>query len=193
MNPMQRKRRSASDGLASAEEPGGNPWIALGLGANVGAAEEQLCQAIAELERHLGPLQVAPLYRSAPLSPIVQPDFLNTVVLAALPQAPERDLAGHAEELLALAKSLEHTAGRRSGPRDGPRPLDIDILFLGDLRLDRPSLTLPHPRLRQRRFVLAPLADLAPDLPLPPDGAPVAAVLATLGTDQRVERLSWSR
>lgn len=180
-----------TDDIASAVQET-DPWLVLGLGANVGAAEERLRWAIDQLEQELGRLRVAPLYRSAPLSPILQPDFLNTVVLARLPSAPQGEPSALAEEVLVLAKSLERAAGRRSGPRDGPRPLDIDLLLFGDLCLDRPALTVPHPRLRQRRFVLAPLADLVPDLPLPPDGAPVSTVLDSLGASQRVDRLPWT-
>jgi 2-amino-4-hydroxy-6-hydroxymethyldihydropteridine diphosphokinase len=83
-------------------------------------------------------------------------------------------------ELLALAKALELAAGRRRGARFGPRPLDIDLLLYGDLQISTPELTLPHPRLRERRFVLEPLAEIAPDLRIPPDGARVRDLLARL-------------
>jgi len=119
---------------------------------------------------------VAPLYRSAPVGPIAkQPDFLNTVVLAASDAAPE--------ELLSIAKLLEAAAGRTAGPRWGPRRLDIDILSVGELRRDDEALTLPHPRLRERGFVLAPLAAIAPGLRLPPDGRTAAELLAELATE----------
>ena len=75
--------------------------------------------------------------------------------------------------------------------RLGPRPLDVDILLYGDLLLDRPELTLPHPRMRERGFVLAPLAEIAPDLRLPPDGASVAELLARLGPVAGLERIGW--
>ena len=97
------------------------------------------------------------------------------------------------EAVLALAKRLEHEAGRRLDPlRDAPRPLDIDLLLCGADRRDRPELTVPHPRLRERRFVLAPLCDLDPELSLPPDGVGVAACLAALGNAQDVERIAWT-
>ena len=92
-------------------------------------------------------------------------------------------------DLLAVGKQLELAAGRRRGPRNTPRPLDIDLLLYDELVSQLPELTLPHPRLRQRRFALAPLAELAPDWPLPPDGRRVAEVLAELGEEQDVERL----
>lgn len=80
-------------------------------------------------------------------------------------------------DLLALCKALERAAGRRRSVRFGPRPLDIDLLLYGDLQLHTPELTLPHPRLRERRFVLEPLAEIAPDLRVPPDGATVRELL----------------
>ncbi len=107
-----------------------------------------------QLEASLGPLRVASLYRSRPVSPIAQPDFLNTAALARTALEPEA--------VLALGKALERAAGRRDGPRFGPRPLDIDLLLYGDERRDDPEMTLPHPRMRERGFVLAPLAEIAP-------------------------------
>jgi len=95
--------------------------------------------------------------------------------------------------VLALAKRIEALAGRRPGPRGADRPLDIDLLFHGASRRDGAELTLPHPALRRRRFVLAPLADLAPDLPLPPDGATARELLARLAPGQRAERWTPER
>lgn len=124
------------------------------------------------MEEALGPLRAASLYRTAAVSPIPQPDYLNTAVLASTSLEPG--------DLLALAKALELAAGRRRGPRFGPRPLDVDLLVYGDLQIAMPELTLPHPRLRERRFVLEPLAEIAPDLRVPPDGARVKDLLARL-------------
>jgi len=99
------------------------------------------------------------------------------------------------DALLALAKALELRAGRRRGVRLGPRPLDVDLLLWGTRTAAAPELTLPHPRLRERRFVLAPLADIAPDLLVPPGGATVAELLARLGPDSggELERIGWTR
>jgi 7,8-dihydro-6-hydroxymethylpterin-pyrophosphokinase len=98
-----------------------------------------------------------------------------------------------AEDLLAVLKALEHRQGRRQDQRDAPRPLDIDLLLHGEQTCHRPELTLPHPRLRQRRFALAPLVDLAPDLPLPPDGRSAASVLGQLEveTGGHAEPVPW--
>ena len=147
---------------------------------------------------------MAPLYRTAPISPIPQAEFLNSVVLAKLPPDGEAD----PYQILDQVKALEKLAGRCDGERFGPRPLDIDLLLFGDLvRRAEPDptdaragrggrsghdLILPHPRMRSRRFVLAPLSDLAPALKLPPDGAVVSDLLATLGSEQRAEKIGWS-
>lgn len=119
------------------------------------------------------------------MSSIPQPDFLNTVALGAS--------SASAERLLAAALEVEAELGRRrDGARDAPRTIDIDLLFAGDERRAGPGLVLPHPRLRERRFVLAPLADLAPDLPLPPDGATPRELLARLPARPWVRRLGTS-
>jgi len=153
--------------------------VALALGGNLGPVATTLRHALRHLEAVLGPLQTAPFYRTAAVSPAPQPDYLNTAALGRTTLPPDA--------VLALAKALEYSAGRRPGPRFGPRPLDVDLLLWGGLVLTRPELTLPHPRLRDRRFVLQPLADLAPDLALPPDGTTVRELLEGV-MDQRVER-----
>jgi 2-amino-4-hydroxy-6-hydroxymethyldihydropteridine diphosphokinase len=158
--------------------------VALALGGNLGAVEQTLAAALGQLASFLGPLSVASLYRSLPLSPLSQPDFLNTAAVAHTLLAPE--------EVLALAKALELAAGRRRGPRFGPRPLDIDLLLYGDRQADAAELTLPHPRLRERRFMLEPLAEIAPGWPVPPDGVAVAELLARLGDQPGVERVGWT-
>jgi 7,8-dihydro-6-hydroxymethylpterin-pyrophosphokinase len=98
-------------------------------------------------------------------------------------------------DLLAIAKELERAAGRRPGPRYGPRPLDVDLLLYGDLETPGPELILPHPRLAERRFVLQPLAEIAPNLRVPPSGATVAELLARLPedlpADPLVQKLDW--
>lgn len=157
--------------------------IALALGGNQGPAadiERTLRRALGDLEAALGPLRAAPLYRSAAVSPFPQPDFLNTAALVQTVLPPDA--------VLAVAKALERAAGRRHGVRFGPRPLDIDLLLYGDLRSSMPELTLPHPRLRERRFMLEPLAALAPDWPVPPDGTTVRELLERV-RGQAVERL----
>ena len=165
--------------------------MVFGLGSNVGDREAVLRWAVCRLRQLFGPLRVAPLYRTAAISPFPQPRFFNTVTVTQLPpnDAPDPD------RVLARIKALERRTGRRRGERDRPRTLDVDLLLYDDLVRTETSggeLILPHPRMRQRRFVLAPLHDLAPDLRLPPDGARVRDLLAALGSGQEVERIGWS-
>lgn len=88
-----------------------------------------------------------------------------------------------------MAKALELAAGRRRGPRLGPRPLDVDLLLYGDAIATYPELRLPHPALFERRFALQPLADLEPDRELPPEGRTVREVLAALPATPALEQL----
>jgi 2-amino-4-hydroxy-6-hydroxymethyldihydropteridine diphosphokinase len=112
-----------------------------------------------------------------------QPDFLNAAIRVRTDLEPE--------ELLGACKAVEAERGRiPGGRRHAPRPLDVDLLLLGDLELSTERLTLPHRALGSRRFVLAPLLELDPDLALP-DGTRLADLLAALPPDgERVERLS---
>jgi 2-amino-4-hydroxy-6-hydroxymethyldihydropteridine diphosphokinase len=126
---------------------------------------------------------VSSLYETEPVGEIPdQPDFLNAVVRIRTSLEPE--------ELLDVCKAIEAEHGRASGgPRHGPRPIDIDLLLLDDLELRTERLTLPHPEVTSRRFVLAPLLELDPELCLP-DGTELGAALERLGPDQRAERVS---
>jgi 2-amino-4-hydroxy-6-hydroxymethyldihydropteridine diphosphokinase len=160
----------------------------LGLGANLGSPGEIaaiLRQALDQLHDNLGELRVASLYRGAAVSTLPQPDFWNTAAVGRTALAPEA--------VLAIAKALEMAAGRRPGPRFGPRPLDIDLLLYGNLRSPAPELTLPHPRMAERRFVLAPLAEIAPELPLPPPlgATPAELLLRLTASAPPVQRLPW--
>ena len=120
------------------------------------------------------------LYETDPVGPIPdQPDFLNAALRIRTALAPE--------ELYETCKAVEIERGRVfAGPRQGPRSLDVDLLLLGDLELEGERLTLPHPGVRTRRFVLVPLLELEPDLHLP-DGTSLAETLAALGPGERVE------
>jgi 2-amino-4-hydroxy-6-hydroxymethyldihydropteridine diphosphokinase len=100
-----------------------------------------------------------------------QPDFYNAVAQAETKLAPRA--------LLAACKEIERDLGREPAGRHAPRPIDIDLLLLGDLHIDEPDLVIPHPDLTRRRFVLEPLLELAPELPY-------HEALADLGDDQRV-------
>jgi 2-amino-4-hydroxy-6-hydroxymethyldihydropteridine diphosphokinase len=125
---------------------------------------------------------VSSLYETEPVGEILdQPDFLNAAVRIATDLGPE--------ELLDLCKAIEIEQGRMfAAPRHGPRPLDVDLLLLGDLMVSGERLTIPHPELTERRFVLAPLLELDPELALP-DGTRLADALEALGPGQRAERV----
>lgn len=149
--------------------------------------EETLGWALRRLNVALGPLAASSLYRTRPLSsarPADDPDYLNAAAAGFTFLAPDAALA--------VAKLLELRAGRELAPRDAPRPLDIDLLLYDDLVLDHPELTLPHPGLAERRFVLEPLADVAPERRVPPHGRRVRELLAAVAGQEGVERIGWS-
>jgi 2-amino-4-hydroxy-6-hydroxymethyldihydropteridine diphosphokinase len=155
----------------------------LGLGSNVGDREQHLRAAVRLLREHGVEVEaVSSLYETEPVGEILdQPDFLNAAVRIGTRLEPE--------ELLDLCKAIEVEQGRMFGaPRHGPRPLDIDLLLLGDVELHGERLSLPHPELTSRRFVLAPLLELDPELALP-DGTRLADALGALGEGQRAERV----
>jgi 2-amino-4-hydroxy-6-hydroxymethyldihydropteridine diphosphokinase len=158
--------------------------VAFGLGSNLDDREAALCRAARLLSRRLARARLSSLYRSAPLDHTAQPPFLNAVLVGSSRLDPE--------QLLGWAKAIEWTAGRKARRRFGPRELDIDLLVYGELSLDRPELHLPHPRLRQREFVLAPLAEIAPTLRIPPDRSTPAGLLELVKGQQGVERTDWS-
>lgn len=135
-----------------------------GIGSNLGDRVEHLQFAVEGLAAQAGHVvALSPVYETEPVGGPPQPDFLNAVVAVETELSPR--------ELLRVAKSLEAAAGREPpepGERWGPRPLDIDVLMIGDERVDEPDLVVPHPRIHQRTFVLAPLADVAPELVVAP-------------------------
>ena len=134
----------------------------IGLGSNLGEPSEQVnagIAAISELEgvRLTGQ---SSLYRSEPMGPKDQPDYCNAVIRLETELGPL--------ELLAQLQDVEASAGRdRSGPRWGPRTLDLDLLMHGDLRIASKQIQLPHPGIADRNFVLIPLAELAPSVEVP--------------------------
>ncbi|MBK7899084.1 MAG: 2-amino-4-hydroxy-6-hydroxymethyldihydropteridine diphosphokinase [Azonexus sp.] len=151
------------------------------LGANLGdpvAAVQAAFDALAALPQTRLAARSS-LYRTAPVSLAAQPDFINAA--AALDtELPPLDL-------LAALLAVEASAGRLRRERNGPRSLDLDLLLHGDTVLVTPALSLPHPRLHLRAFVLAPLGEIAPDLALPGRGS-VAAWLPAVAL-QSIERL----
>jgi 2-amino-4-hydroxy-6-hydroxymethyldihydropteridine diphosphokinase len=143
--------------------------------------ERAFAVALEGLARGVAGLVLSPLYRTEPVGGPPQPDFLNAVAAGVTRLAPL--------DLLGLLRDLERAAGRVfSAERNGPRPLDLDLLLYGDLEIDLPGLVVPHPRLAERRFVLAPLADLRPGLVVPGTGLSVRSLLAA-APPARIERL----
>jgi len=132
------------------------PIIYLALGANLGDRFANLKAAIAALPPAVRVLVQSPVYETPPWGLTDQPAFLNMVLKGETALAPV--------ELLKRLKLLETGLGRLPAVRWGPRRIDMDILFYDKLILDTPELTIPHPHLHERAFVLVPLADLAPDL-----------------------------
>lgn len=130
--------------------------IFLGLGTNLGDRSANLQAAWDALPPQVQPLRASPIYETAPWGFAAQPDFLNQVFEAQTRLAPL--------ELLAHVKQIETRLGRIPTFRNGPRVIDIDILFYGDQIITLPGLSLPHPRIQERAFMLIPLRDLAPNL-----------------------------
>jgi 2-amino-4-hydroxy-6-hydroxymethyldihydropteridine diphosphokinase len=154
----------------------------LGLGSNVGDSAGHLRAAIELLrERGVEVEAVSSAYVTEPVGEVLdQPDFLNAAVRIRTELAPE--------VLLDVCKEVEAERGRAlDAPRHSPRPLDVDLLLLGDIELESERLTLPHREVSSRRFVLAPLLELDPELSLP-DGTRLVDALAALPPGQRVER-----
>ena len=146
----------------------------IGLGANLGDRERTLRRALALLDGREGVevVAVSTLRETAPVGYLDQPSFLNGAARLETHLRPR--------ELLRVLLDVERELGRdRSGPRFGPRTVDLDLLVYGEVELDEPDLSVPHPRLHERRFALEPLAELAPGLVVPRRG-PVERLLAEL-------------
>lgn len=137
------------------------------MGANVGETRATFDHAVKSLAALPGATlrAVSPLYRSTPVGGVAQADFINAVVALEAPAGPDPE-TGAAALFFAL-KQIEVALGRQTRERWGPREIDLDLLLFGDQQINRPAdpwLVIPHPEMINRLFVLAPLADLAPDL-----------------------------
>ena len=146
----------------------------IALGSNLGDRARNLLDGVRlVLDRVEARARISPLYETAPVGYVDQPPFLNGVLelRGALPEP---------HDLLDLCIEVESRLGRERSVRWGPRTLDLDLLVWGDRRIEDARLVLPHPRMHERRFVLEPLADLAPDLRHPVLGATVRELLDTL-------------
>lgn len=159
-------------------------WIA--LGANLGAPLITLEAAIAALAQlpHARLSARSAFYRTAPVGLTDQPDFINAVVALEIPDPDGLPPAALLQELFAI----EARFGRIRSILNAPRTLDLDLLLYADRTLSTSELTLPHPRMHERAFVLAPLLEIAPDCQIPGRGA--AAQLLSRCLDQRIEPLN---
>jgi 2-amino-4-hydroxy-6-hydroxymethyldihydropteridine diphosphokinase len=184
--------RQAASKLAATQSGGKSPHsqrratmetvVYLSLGSNVGNRGGNLRRAIEELRRSgIAVRRVSSFYETEPVDVPDQPWFVNCVVEVETDQG--------ALELLRALQAIEQHMGRvRTTPR-GPRTVDLDILFFGGAVMDTPELTIPHPRLEGRRFVLEPLNEIAPELRDPATGWPVAEMLSALQDSWLVRRL----
>jgi 2-amino-4-hydroxy-6-hydroxymethyldihydropteridine diphosphokinase len=154
--------------------------IILGLGSNIGDREAHLRAAVVTLQR--SPIQMrrsASLYLTEPRDVMDQPWFLNTVIEVETRLSPL--------ELLECCLAAEHAAGRTRDRSRGPRPIDIDILFYRELQIQTAALMIPHPRYAERRFVLVPLAELAPEFRDPIDHRTIEELIANCPDSGQVQ------
>ena len=150
----------------------------LGLGSNLGDREHNLARAVSLLEERLAaPIVVSSVYETRPWGYADQPDFLNLACRVDTAVAPE--------ELLGAAQEVERLIGREPTFRYGPRVIDVDILLFGDRIINADGLRVPHPRLFERAFALAPLAELAPDFTHPELGVSIRELLDRLPRAER--------
>ncbi len=153
--------------------------VYLGLGSNLGAKTSNLRLALSALSGRGAIMAVSPLYSTEPVGYADQDWFLNACV------ALDSDLSP--EQLLSCIADIEAHLGRKRTIPNGPRQIDIDLLLYDDLVVDTPEITVPHPRMHERRFVLEPLASIAPEFLHPGLGKTIVALLAELPAEPTVK------
>ena len=153
----------------------------LGLGSNLGNRQQMLTQALTYLSQKVTMEAVSSLYETKPLYSADQPLFLNATCRVSTSIRPH--------QLLTLVKGIESKLGRLPNSHNKPRPIDIDILLYDNLVMQSQTLTIPHPLMLERAFVLIPLAEIAPDLIHPVAGLKISQLVQKISTDsvQRIE------
>ncbi len=152
-----------------------NEQVFLALGTNIGDREANLCKARKALAPKVTIIKESPIYITPPWGFEDQPEFLNQVLEVRTKMRPGR--------LLAYLKRIEKKMGRLKTFRNGPRLIDLDILFYGQRVIERSKLCIPHPRLHERAFVLVPLQDIAPDFIHPVLNMTVETMLSKINTE----------
>ena len=142
----------------------------MALGSNLGDRAAHLNYAVSRFPEFLGDLRVSRFYDTVPVGvPGPQPLFLNAAAVGTASIS--------ARELLDALLAIEQDQGRERPYQNAPRSLDLDLILFGDARIDEPGLIVPHPRFRERRFVLQPLAEIAPDMKDPVTGKSISELL----------------
>lgn len=157
---------------AGRRAPDGLHVTVIALGSNRGDRRAHLAHAVSALGAVLADIRVSPFIETAPVGVAPQPNFLNGAVVGTCRLAPAA--------LLGALLRIEQSRGRERPYPGAARTLDLDLVLMGEMVVNRPDLTVPHPRFRRRRFVLEPLAAIAPDLRDPVTGRTVRELLADL-------------
>jgi 2-amino-4-hydroxy-6-hydroxymethyldihydropteridine diphosphokinase len=158
--------------LSSSSSPASSIRIAIALGSNLGDRESYLTRGIEALRARLANVRISSFFETEPVGVVGQPPFLNGAIVA------ETTLSARA--VLELLLDIEHQFGRVRPFDRAPRTLDLDLILYGDRVIDEPDLRVPHPRFRERRFVLEPLAEIAPEMIDPETGRTIARLLLDL-------------
>jgi 2-amino-4-hydroxy-6-hydroxymethyldihydropteridine diphosphokinase len=153
----------------------------LSLGSNLGQREAHIHEAIQRLEAAGKVVSVSSLYETEPVEFTHQPWFLNCAVALETSESPE--------QLMKTALAIERTMGRVRDQKKGPRTIDIDVLLYGEMVVDSAGLTIPHPAMQERRFVLEPLAEIAPEVEHPVLKKTVRELLEELPAGQIVKKI----